>query len=69
MQVLFGALRRCQCLDLRGCALLDGSVFGALASTAATLTDLNCDGIGNVSSAMLLCQTHLQACDCEKHGT
>ena len=51
MQVLFGALRRCQRLDLEECILLDGSVFSALAGTAATLTDLDCVGIGMVRVA------------------
>ena len=50
-QVLFGALRRCQRLDLKGCVLLDGSVFRALAGTAATLTDLDCEGNGMVRVA------------------
>jgi hypothetical protein len=51
MQVLFGALRCCQRHDLRQCALLDGSVFEALAGTAATLTVLDCEGIGMVRFA------------------
>ena len=69
LQMLFGALWRCQRLDLRGCALLDGSVFGALAGAAASLTDLDCEGIGNLSFAMPSSQTHMQACDCEKQAT
>ncbi len=51
VQVLFGALRCCQRLDLRQCPLLDGSVFEALAGTAATLKDLDCGGIGMVHFA------------------
>jgi hypothetical protein len=51
MQALFGALRRCQDLDLKGCVLLDGSIFAALAGTAATLIALNCEDIGTVHLA------------------
>lgn len=51
VQVLFGALRCCQRLDLRQCPLLDGSVFKALAGTASTLNDLDCGGIGMVHFA------------------
>ena len=51
MQALFGALRRCKDLDLKGCTLLDGSIFAALAGTPAALTDLNCEDIGTVRPA------------------
>jgi hypothetical protein len=51
MQVLLGALRCCQRLDLQECVLLEGSVFAALTGTAATLTDLDCEGIGLVRVA------------------
>jgi hypothetical protein len=51
VQVFFGALRRCKDLDLKGGVLLDGSVFQALAGTAAVLTALNCEDVGTVRFA------------------
>lgn len=51
MQALFGSLRRCKDLDLKGCVLLDGIVFETLAGTAAALTALNCEDIGTVHCA------------------
>ena len=73
-QVLFGALRCCRLLDLKGCTQLDGSAFAALAGTAATLTALNCQHIGTVgsylsslSSASLPARVRRSYCMCLCH--
>lgn len=43
MQEIFRGLQQCRQLDLQSCRLT-GPVFGFLAATAATLTDLSCGG-------------------------
>jgi hypothetical protein len=43
VQEIFRGLQQCRQLDLQSCRLT-GPVFGLLAATAATLTDLSCGG-------------------------